>query len=261
MSGPEPGSRVPLAHSRAQSLAHLSGMTPMEGRSLLRGGMLLVALSVVRIGVDHVLVPNPGMVEYGTDLPQLIEESQDAREEHARRSAPLTPGETLDPNRSGEEELDRLPGIGPSTARALVADRMEKGGFTRPEDLLRVRGIGPATLAKIRPHLDFLRGVPAELHRPGPGGGETRIGRDRPGARATSHPAETTARPVSRVDLNRAEPTELESLPGIGPALAKRILESRIREGPFRTPEDLLRVRGIGPATLARIRGMVVPGG
>ncbi len=222
-----------MAHACAQPMAHLSGMTPMEGRSLLRGGMLLVALGVVRIGVDHVLVPDPGLVVGETDLPQLLDESREAKEEQARRSAPLTPGETLDPNRSGEEDLDRLPGIGSSTARALVADRLEKGGFTRPEDLLRVKGIGPATLAKIRPHLDFSRGVPVD----------------------------PTARPPPRIDLNRAESIELESLPGIGPALARRILESRIREGPFKTPDDLLRVRGIGPATLARIRDLVVPGG
>jgi competence protein ComEA len=63
------------------------------------------------------------------------------------------------------------------------------------------------------------------------------------------------------VDVNRASAAELETLPGIGPALARRIMESRAEDGPFRTADDLLRVRGIGPATLERIRGLVRAGG
>jgi competence protein ComEA len=64
---------------------------------------------------------------------------------------------------------------------------------------------------------------------------------------------------VSRelLDLNRAGIEELQELPGIGPALAERILESRSRDGRFRVPEDLLRVRGIGPATLDRLRPLI----
>ena len=59
-------------------------------------------------------------------------------------------------------------------------------------------------------------------------------------------------RPLS---INRATAGELESLPGIGPALAARIVAGR----PYTTVEDLDRVRGIGPATLARLRSRVVP--
>jgi len=58
----------------------------------------------------------------------------------------------------------------------------------------------------------------------------------------------------SRIDLDRATARELERLPGIGPALAARILADRAERGPFRTPEALLRVKGIGSRTLQRIR-------
>jgi len=58
----------------------------------------------------------------------------------------------------------------------------------------------------------------------------------------------------SRIDLDRATAPELERLPGIGPALAARILADRAARGPFGTPEALLRVRGVGPRTLERIR-------
>lgn len=56
-----------------------------------------------------------------------------------------------------------------------------------------------------------------------------------------------------RLDLNRADARALESLPGIGPALATRILKYRSENGPFRDLEDLLQVSGIGPKTLGRI--------
>ena len=60
------------------------------------------------------------------------------------------------------------------------------------------------------------------------------------------------------VDLNTATAGELESLPGIGPALAERIVEDRIANGPYATVDDLMRVRGIGAATLDKIRPHVV---
>ena len=63
----------------------------------------------------------------------------------------------------------------------------------------------------------------------------------------------TPLEPGERVDPNRDPDVELARLPGVGPALAGRILESRDAEGPFRTAGDLLRVPGIGPATLERI--------
>lgn len=58
---------------------------------------------------------------------------------------------------------------------------------------------------------------------------------------------------ASKVDPNAATVEALEGLPHIGPTLARRIVDAR-GDGPFRSAEDLrVRVRGIGPATLARI--------
>lgn len=47
------------------------------------------------------------------------------------------------------------------------------------------------------------------------------------------------------------------TLPGIGPALAAAIIADREQNGPFLTPEDLIRVRGIGPALLASIVDLI----
>ncbi|MGD8717184.1 MAG: helix-hairpin-helix domain-containing protein [Candidatus Zixiibacteriota bacterium] len=56
-------------------------------------------------------------------------------------------------NEADAEELCTLPGVGPCYAERIVAYREEHGPFERPEDLAAVRGIGPATVEKLRPHI------------------------------------------------------------------------------------------------------------
>jgi competence protein ComEA len=75
------------------------------------------------------------------------------------------------------------------------------------------------------------------------------------GAGASSKPPATS--PQTPLDLNRATPAELERLPGVGPALALRIIARRDSSGPFRTLEQLDSVRGVGPALLARLKPLL----
>ncbi len=61
-----------------------------------------------------------------------------------------------------------------------------------------------------------------------------------------------------RTNLNRASRAELEALPGIGPAIAQRILEYRDRNGPFRSFDQLRETRLINAPTLERLRDLIV---
>jgi competence protein ComEA len=63
--------------------------------------------------------------------------------------------------------------------------------------------------------------------------------------------------PTEPVDLNTADLATLDSLPGIGPATARAILEERARRGGFRSTRDLLRVPGIGEGRFARLKDRV----
>jgi competence protein ComEA len=69
------------------------------------------------------------------------------------------------------------------------------------------------------------------------------------GAKAPAASAKSGA-----VDLNSASEEQLQEVPGIGPALAKKIVDFRKENGPFKTVEDLLKVRGVGEKSLERLR-------
>ena len=76
---------------------------------------------------------------------------------------------------------------------------------------------------------------------------------DRPDEAGAEHAAVAPAGSAG-FDINRATAAEWDELPGIGPAKAQAIVEDRERNGPFRSIDDLARVKGIGPKLLERLR-------
>lgn len=67
----------------------------------------------------------------------------------------------------------------------------------------------------------------------------------------------TASMGMGTLDINRASAAELETLPGIGAVLARRIVDDREANGPFESIEQLTRVRGIGSSLLERLRPYV----
>jgi len=76
-----------------------------------------------------------------------------------------------------------------------------------------------------------------------------------PGASAPGSTAAGAA--GAKINVNTATEPELETLPGVGPVLAQRIIDYRTQHGPFATVDALDDVSGIGPATLADLRDLV----
>lgn len=75
-------------------------------------------------------------------------------------------------------------------------------------------------------------------------------------AAGAGHPARE-----GQIDLNSADERTLQTLPGIGPVKAKAIVQWREENGPFRYPEELAEVNGIGRGLLERILELVTVGG
>lgn len=214
-------------------------MHDTETRAILRATALLLFVCLVRWAS-----PPSGRAPATPDgadvLAELTESTRIAAAESEARDRPLADGETIDVNRAGPVELDRLPGIGPATAAAIAAARDSGLVFQRADDLLQVRGVGPALVERLRDLVEVAERGPAGTHRrsprarrEGPHGGVDRV-----------------------IDVNRAGIDELQRLPGVGPVLAARIIAAR----PYVSVQDLGRVKGVGPATLERLRTRVSVG-
>ena len=209
-------------------------MTRDESKALVFVAVLLGLAGAVRV----VAAPEPWVAE----LPAVDADSlaTAVRQEDAaakRRKRPFADGERILLNSAPADEIDRLAGVGPALAARIVAYRDSVGAFGNAEDFGRVRGVGAGLLAKNRERIDYA--VPAGMR--------VRVSPSPPGGTSASAP----------LDVNRATAAQLEALPGIGPALAARILAHRDSAGGFRTLEDLRQVRGIGPAMLERMRPLV----
>jgi competence protein ComEA len=62
------------------------------------------------------------------------------------------------------------------------------------------------------------------------------------------------------ININTASAAELDSLPGIGPTTAQKIIDYRTQNGPFVSTEDIINVSGIGPGTYERIKDLITVG-
>lgn len=204
-------------------------------RRALAASLFLVGLAA--IGRSW-WTPRPADIAWG-DLapsPAPLGDVERALAAESRAQTPLAPDERIDVNAAGPDELRRLPGVGPELAAAIVRERGSRP-FAVAADLERVPGIGPVTRSRLEPHVAVGR-----VATPGPG----------PGGASGASPA-GVACGEGQVDVNRATAAELERLPGIGPALAARIVALRSESGRFARPEDLTAVRGIGPRSIERL--------
>lgn len=203
--------------------------TPTERRTLTLAVGLLALATAGRL----MLAPGRADFAWSPSSTPRVAESVDATRaavddtlaRAAEAARPLAPGEKIDVNRADAVQLQRLPGVGPARAAAIVQEREAGGPFASAADLERVAGVGPGMVER-------WAGIVA-------------VG----GAPRHARPARS-----SRVDLNRALPKELEQITGIGPRLAGRIVDERTRRGRFDSIEDLLEVPGIGPRTLEIVR-------
>lgn len=154
-------------------------------------------------------------------------------------------------------------GVGLAVARPMWSPRLPEGALITVDGAVPRPGtylVDPPTVAAA---VQAAGGPALSDDRAVPEGSRVVVGPDgatlEPGEPLVPPPTEPAPAPAPTgpVDLNHASAEELERLPGIGPALAGRIVDHRTTRGPFRSVDELDRVPGIGPATLDRLRPLV----
>lgn len=157
-------------------------------------------------------------------------------------AAPPAAG-SVDLNAADQKSLEALPGIGAITARKIIAGRPYKD----VTELARA-GVSAKQIDGIRSMVS-VRGAmpPAPMATAAPAIGTPAV--------AASRKTGVTAVPMTGapVDLNTADEKTIEALPGVGPVLARQIVAAR----PYKSVDDLDRVKGIGPAKMASLRSRV----
>jgi competence protein ComEA len=163
---------------------------------------------------------------------------------------PLT---RLDLNLATRAELRLLPGVGEKLAERIEAYRILNGPYRSIDELRKVPGIGPLTVERLRPWLVIVA-QPVEAKNAVEAVREVSTAMEK--SVRTNKKEDSITEPI---DVNTASASELQKLPGIGPKLSQRIVDTR-EKSLFKSVDELRRVPGIGPKTLAKIRSYVVAG-
>lgn len=228
--------------------------TPQERLALGVAALLLAGGAAARTlrtePVDPALTNPPAAEASARGLAAQVADSVERAE---RRRAPLAPGERIDPNTASTDELDRLPKVGPALAQRIVDWRASHGRFESLADFDSVPGVGPALLREAAPHLALRPAAEAPPARRSFQSAAPVADWERSPEKSRSKVAPSGG----VVDVNAATARELAALPGIGPALAGRIVAWRSAHGRFGSVDALGEVPGIGPATVERLRPRV----
>ncbi|MEM6344058.1 MAG: helix-hairpin-helix domain-containing protein [Bacteroidota bacterium] len=152
-------------------------------------------------------------------------------------------------NQAAQASWDSLPGIGAKLSQRIIKYRQKRGGFTQVTDLQGVYGLREKTYQKIQAHLWMEKAI---VLRPQLKTYPTKL-KAKPTYQKTSYRSRSLQQ-YTIVDLNQADSTQLEALPGIGPKLASRILKYRQILEYYYHVDQLRAVYGLSEENFQRMR-------
>jgi len=155
----------------------------------------------------------------------------------------------LDLNTAVIDELVKISGIGPGTAKKIIKYRKENGPFKSIEDLLNVPGIGETKFNSFKEYITVRKSA-TELEE------TEKKEQEEKKITAPPPPNQKKIKMVysDKVDINSADLEELMSVEGIGKNMAQRIIDYREINNGFKTIEELSNVKGISSARVEKLK-------
>jgi competence protein ComEA len=168
--------------------------------------------------------------------------------------------EKVNLNTADEKAIAGAKGVGDKLAKELVKNRPYKTW----EEVSKVKGVGSGKkLDALKKVLKLTEGV-ATKEEPAAEKKETKEKKSKSsskGEEATSASSSSSSEklaPGTKININTASAEELDKLPEIGPVKARAIVEYRKANGPFKSAEDIEKVKGIKEGTFAKIKDYIV---
>jgi competence ComEA-like helix-hairpin-helix protein len=222
---------------------HLSGVGPATAKKIVAGRPYSSVDDLAKAGVSNRVIESiRDQVSVGAETAAKSKTASSKTTKPKADDAKESTTGKVNLNTADAAALEALPGIGAATAKAIIAARPIKS----IDELDKIRGLG-------KNRIEALRNLVTTADEPAPTAAKTA-----PAPTSAKTTVSTKATPKTpaggqKVDINTAAKEDLDTLPGIGPVKAQAIIEAR----PFKTIEDIMKVKGIKEGEFSKIRELI----